>query len=162
MSYSKTVVVGNLGEDPKVRYTAAGAAVTNISVATSESWKDKSTGEDKVKTEWHKIVFFGRLAEIAGEYLKKGSQVLIEGKNQTRKWTDANGVDRYTTEIVANEMQMLGNSGNGSAQGGQPRGGSNQQAPQPQAPQPQAPQAPQAPASTPSFDDFDSDMDQPF
>lgn len=110
---NKAILIGNLGNDPDTRYTNSGAAVTNVSLATTESWKDKETGEQREKTEWHRVVFFGRLAEIAGEYLKKGSQVYVEGKIQTRKWTDKDGNDRYTTEIVANEMQMLG-SGSGT------------------------------------------------
>ena len=112
---NKVILVGNLGQDPEVRYSPNGGAIANISVATSESWKDKNTGEQVDKTEWHRVVFFRRLAEIAGEYLKKGSKVYIEGKLQTRKWQDKNGQDRYTTEIVANEMQMLDSRG-GSAE----------------------------------------------
>ena len=107
-SVNKVILIGNLGKDPEVRYSPNGGAVTNITLATSESWKDKNTGEKQEKTEWHRIVFFGKLAEIAGEYLKKGSQVYIEGRLQTRKWQDKEGKDRYTTEIVAGEMQMLG------------------------------------------------------
>lgn len=108
---NKVIIVGNLGQDPDVRYMPSGGAVANITVATSESWNDKSTGEKKEQTEWHRIVLFGKLAEIAGEYLKKGSQVYIEGKLQTRKWTDKDGVERYTTEVVVSmggTMQMLG------------------------------------------------------
>ena len=105
---NKVILVGNLGKDPEVRYMPNGNAVANITLATSESWKDKQTGEQKENTEWHRVVLFRRLGEIAGEYLKKGSQVYIEGKLQTRKWQDNSGNDRYTTEIVANEMQMLG------------------------------------------------------
>ena len=105
---NKAIIVGSLGNDPDIRYSASGAAIANISVATSEQWKDKDSGEKQEKTEWHRIVFFGKLAEIVGEYLKKGSQVYVEGKIQTRKWQDKEGVDRYTTEIVGNEMQMLG------------------------------------------------------
>jgi single-strand DNA-binding protein len=105
---NKVILIGNLGKDPEVRYSPNGGAVTNITLATSESWKDKNTGEKQEKTEWHRVVFFGKLAEIAGEYLKKGSQVFIEGRLQTRKWQDKEGKDRYTTEIVAGEMQMLG------------------------------------------------------
>ena len=108
---NKVILVGNLGQDPEVRYLPNGGAVTNISVATSESWKDKQTGESKDKTEWHRVVIFGKLAEIAGEYLKKGSQVYIEGQLQTRKWQDQSGIDRYTTEIVVNiggTLQILG------------------------------------------------------
>ncbi|MGB5439399.1 MAG: single-stranded DNA-binding protein [Gammaproteobacteria bacterium] len=111
---NKVILVGNLGKDPEVRYMPNGNAVANITLATSESWKDKTSGEQQEKTEWHRIVMFRRLGEIAGEYLKKGSQVYIEGKLQTRKWQDKDGNDRYTTEIVANEMQMLGSRG-GSA-----------------------------------------------
>jgi single-strand DNA-binding protein len=105
---NKVILVGNLGKDPEVRYSPNGGAVANITIATSESWKDKTSGEKQEKTEWHRVVFFGRLAEIAGEYLKKGSQIYVEGRLQTRKWQDKEGKDRYTTEIVANEMQMLG------------------------------------------------------
>lgn len=105
---NKVIVVGNLGADPDSRTMPSGNAVTNISVATSESWNDKETGEKQEKTEWHRVVFFGRLAEIASDYLKKGSQVYVEGKLQTRKWEDKEGNERWTTEIVANQMQMLG------------------------------------------------------
>lgn len=111
---NKVILIGNLGRDPEVRYSPNGGAIANITLATSESWKDKNTGEQVEKTEWHRVVFFRRLAEIAGEYLKKGSKVYIEGKLQTRKWQDKDGNDRYTTEIVANEMQMLDSRG-GSA-----------------------------------------------
>lgn len=114
---NKVIVLGNLGKDPEVRYMPSGGQVTNITVATSESWKDKDTGETKEVTEWHRIVFFNRLAEIAGQYLKKGSQVYIEGALKTRKWQGQDGQDRYTTEIVASEMQMLG--GRGGSGGGQ-------------------------------------------
>ena len=110
---NKVIVVGNLGADPDTRYMPSGGAVTNLSVATSESWKDKQTGEQKERTEWHKVAMFGRLAEIAAEYLRKGSQVYIEGKLRTRKWQDRDGNDRYTTEIIADEMQMLGGRGGG-------------------------------------------------
>lgn len=112
---NKVILVGNLGKDPEVRYMPNGNAVANITIATSESWKDKTTGENQEKTEWHRVVLFRRLGEIAGEYLKKGSQVYIEGKLQTRKWQDNNGQDRYTTEIIANEMQMLGGRGAGGS-----------------------------------------------
>ena len=111
---NKAIIVGNLGRDPEVRYTADGRAVANVTIATSESWKDKQSGERQEKTEWHRVVFFGRLAEIAGEYLKKGAQVYIEGRLQTRKWEDKSGQERYTTEIVASEMQMLGSRGGGT------------------------------------------------
>lgn len=115
---NKVIVVGNLGQDPDTRYMPSGAAVTNITVATNETWKDKQTGEQKDRTEWHKVAMFGKLAEIAAEYLRKGSQVYIEGKLRTRKWKDQQGNDRYTTEIIADEMQMLGGRGAGGAGGG--------------------------------------------
>ena len=106
-SVNKVILVGNLGRDPETRYTTGGEAVTNISIATTDTWKDKA-GEKQERTEWHRVAFFGKLAEIAGEYLKKGSQVYVEGRLQTRKWQDKDGADKYTTEIVANQMQMLG------------------------------------------------------
>ena len=119
---NKVILVGNLGADPETRYTAGGSAVTKIRVATSESWRDKQSGEQQERTEWHRVTFFGRLAEIAGEYLSKGRQVYIEGTLRTSKWQDQNGQDRYTTEVIANEMQMLGGRGDGpgdrSSQGG--------------------------------------------
>jgi len=119
---NKVILVGNLGQDPEVRYTPGGAAITNISIATSESWKDKNTGQMQDKTEWHRVVFFGKLAEIAGEYLHKGSQVYVEGKLQTRKWQDKQGQDRYSTEVVVDSftgvMQMLGGRGGDAPMGG--------------------------------------------
>ena len=105
---NKVTIIGNLGQDPEVKHMPSGGAITNISVATSESWKDKVSGENQERTEWHRIVFFNRLAEIAGEYLKKGSKVFVEGSLRTRKWEDKSGNDRYTTEIIGSEMQMLG------------------------------------------------------
>lgn len=111
---NKAILVGHLGRDPEIRYSASGAAIANVSLATSESWKDKQSGENQERTEWHRVVFFGRLAEIVGEYLKKGSQVYVEGRIQTRKWQDKDGNDRYTTEIVASDMQMLGGRGAGA------------------------------------------------
>ena len=105
---NKVILVGNLGADPETRYTASGSAITNIRIATTEAWRDKTSGEQQERTEWHRVVFFNRLAEIAGEYLRKGSQVYVEGTLRTRKWQDQGGQDRYTTEVVANEMQMLG------------------------------------------------------
>tara|TARA_Y100000389_G_C17469510_1_gene529014 strand:- start:819 stop:1292 length:474 start_codon:yes stop_codon:yes gene_type:complete len=112
---NKVIIVGNVGGDPETRYMPSGAAVTNLTIATNESWKDKATGERKERTEWHRVAMFNRLAEIAAEYLRKGSQVFIEGKLRTRKWQDKNGQDRYTTEIIADEMQMLGGrTGSGS------------------------------------------------
>ena len=110
---NKVILIGNLGNDPEVRYMPSGGAVTNISVATSETWKDKQTGQPQERTEWHRVVFFNRLAEIVGEYLRKGSKVYLEGSLRTRKWQDQSGADRYSTEIVANEMQMLDSRGSG-------------------------------------------------
>jgi single-strand DNA-binding protein len=115
---NKVILVGNLGKDPETRYMPSGSAVTNLTLATSESWKDKQSGEAQERTEWHKVAMFGRLAEIAAEYLRKGSQVYIEGKLRTRKWQDKEGKDRWTTEIVADEMQMLGSKGGGGASAG--------------------------------------------
>ena len=112
-SVNKVILVGNLGQDPEVRYLPSGGAVTNISIATTDTWKDKETGEKRERTEWHRVVFFARLAEIVGEYLKKGSQVYIEGRLQTKKWQDKEGRDRYTTETIAERMQMLGSRGGG-------------------------------------------------
>ncbi len=117
-SVNKVTIVGNLGRDPETRYMPSGDAMTNIAVATTDKWKDKTSGEQKEATEWHRIAFFGKLAEIAGQYLKKGSQVYVEGKLRTRKWTDKDGVEKYTTEIIADSMQMLGSRqgmGGGSA-----------------------------------------------
>jgi len=115
-SVNKVILVGNLGRDPETRYNPEGGAITNISIATTEQWKDKASGEKQERTEWHRVVFFNRLAEIAGEYLKKGSQVYVEGALRTRKWQDKEGKERYTTEIVAERMQMLGSrSGMGDA-----------------------------------------------
>lgn len=118
---NKVILLGNLGNDPEVRYTASGAAVANVSLATTDSWRDKESGDQQERTEWHRVVFFGRLAEIVGEYLNKGSQIYVEGRLQTRKWQDKDGNDKYSTEIVASEMQMLG-----GGRGGGSGGGSNQ------------------------------------
>jgi len=107
-SVNKVILIGNLGRDPETRYSADGAAITNIRIATTDSWKDKTTGEKKEQTEWHTVVFFGRLAEIAGEYLRKGRPVYVEGRLRTRKWQDKEGQDRYSTEVVAENMQLLG------------------------------------------------------
>ena len=116
---NKVILLGNLGADPETRYTAGGSAVTNIRMATTDTWRDRQSGEQQERTEWHRIVFFGRLAEIAAEYLRKGSQCYVEGRIQTRKWQGQDGQDRYTTEVVANEMQLLGSRG-GGAGGGAP------------------------------------------
>jgi len=152
---NKVILIGNLGKDPEVRYMPSGGAVANLTVATSESWKDKKTGENQDRTEWHRVVMFNRLGEIAGEYLKKGSKVYIEGKLQTRKWQNKDGQDQYTTEIVANEMQMLDSRGGGSDFGGgsQGQGGGYQQKPQSSVPQQSAPQQ-----NNSGFDDFDDDI----
>ncbi len=160
---NKVILVGNLGKDPEVRYMPSGGAVANLTLATSETWKDKQTGQNQERTEWHRVVMFNRLGEIAGEYLKKGSQIYIEGKIQTKKWQGQDGQDRYTTEIIASEMQMLGaRSGGASDFGGAPTGGQQpQQAPTQQQgyqqqPQPQQ-QAPQK-NNNAGFDDFDDDI----
>ena len=164
---NKVILVGNLGQDPETRYMPSCGAVTNVTLATSESWKDKQTGQPQERTEWHRVVFFNRLAEIAGEYLKKGSKVYVEGSLRTRKWQDQSGQDRYTTEIVAAEMQMLDSRGGGGMGGGYGDDSYNQApAPQQQRRQapPQAQQRPapqQAPAAQPpagGFDDFDDDI----
>jgi single-strand DNA-binding protein len=126
---NKVIIVGNLGQDPETRYMPSGSAVTNFTVATNESWKDKQTGEQKDRTEWHRVAMFNRLAEIAAEYLRKGSQVYIEGKLRTRKWQDRDGNDRWTTEIIADEMQMLGGRGGGSAPMNQDPGPGSEPAP---------------------------------
>ena len=139
---NKVILVGNLGADPETRYMPSGGAVTNIRVATSESWKDKNTGDQQERTEWHSVAFFGRLAEIAAEYLRKGSQVYIEGKLRTRKWQDRDGNDRWSTEVVANEMQMLG---------GRPGGGAPAQSSSSSAPS-------SMPEGPPSGGDFDDDI----
>jgi len=129
-SVNKVILIGNLGKDPELKFLQSGQPVANFPIATSEKWKDKSTGETKEQTEWHNIIMFGKLAEIAGQYLKKGSSVFVEGRLQTRKWQDKNGQDRYTTEIIANEMKMLGGRGDqsGSQPAQQPRSQSNQDA----------------------------------
>lgn len=159
---NKVILIGNVGGDPEVRYMPNGSAVTTITLATSESWKDKQTGQTQERTEWHRVVFFNRLGEIAGEYLRKGSKVYVEGALRTNKWQDQEGKDRYRTEIIGNEMQMLDSRGGseggyqgGQQQGGQQQGGGfqqggqqqqggyQQQAPQQQAPQQNYQQAPQ-------------------
>jgi len=161
---NKVILIGNLGGDPEVRYMPSGNAVTNVTVATSESWKDKQTGQQQERTEWHRVVFFNRLAEIAGEYLRKGSKVYVEGSLRTRKWQGQDGQDRYTTEIVASEMQMLdsrGGEGGGYAQPasggyGQPQGQPRQ--PAPAAPSQAPQQQPQPSQPAPDMDPFDDDI----
>lgn len=165
---NKVILVGNLGRDPEVKYMPSGSAITNVTIATSDSWKDKNTGQMQDRTEWHRVVFFNRLAEIAGEYLRKGSQVYIEGRLQTRKWQGQDGQDRYTTEIVANEMQMLGGRQGGSAnmdqqqsyQNNQNNYGGGHQQPQQNYSQPAPQQNQQAnkPAPAPASDGFDDDI----
>ena len=153
-SVNKVILIGNLGRDPETRYMPDGGAITNISIATTENWKDKQ-GEKQEKTEWHRVAFFGKLAEIAGEYLKKGSQVYVEGRLQTRKWQDKDGVDKYTTEIVANAMQMLGSR---QGMGGADRGGD---APEREAGASRGGAAKPAAAGKPAggkFDDFEDDI----
>lgn len=157
---NKVILVGNLGNDPETRFMPSGGAVTNVSLATSETWKDKQTGQPQERTEWHRIVFFNRLAEIAGEYLKKGSKVYVEGSLRTRKWQDQSGADRYTTEIVAAEMQMLDSRGDGMNSG---TGGGYSQSDNAGYSAPSRPQAPQRAPSSPSqppsdFPDFDDDI----
>jgi len=153
---NKVILIGNLGRDPETRYTQGGSAVTNLRVATAESWKDRQTGEQQERTEWHSVVCFARLGEIAGEYLRKGSKVYIEGRLQTRKWQDKDGNDRYTTEIVANDMQMLDSRGGG--------GGGDGDAPMRQAGNRPASRSENRPEREPSYDssatsDFGDDVD---
>jgi single-strand DNA-binding protein len=148
-SVNKVILIGNLGRDPETRYMPDGGAVTNVSIATTESWKDKN-GEKQEKTEWHRVAFFGKLAEIAGEYLKKGSQVYVEGRLQTRKWQDKDGQDKYSTEIVADRMQMLGSRqgmGGGERDSGE-REGASKPAGKPSAAKP----------AGSKFDDFEDDI----
>ena len=148
---NKVIIVGNLGKDPDTRYMPSGSAVTNFTVATNESWKDKATGEQKDRTEWHNVATFNRLAEISAEYLRKGSQVYIEGKLRTRKWQDKSGQDRWTTEIVADEMQMLGGrSGGGGGGAGAGGGSAPMSSPSESGPSSAPPQ--------PGPDDFDDDI----
>lgn len=161
---NKVILVGNVGGDPEVRYMPSGGAVTNLTLATSESWKDKQTGQPQERTEWHRVVFFNRLAEIAGEYVRKGSKLYVEGALRTRQW-EQDGVKRYTTEIVASEMQMLD-----SRQGAAQQGGGYQPQPAPQQNYQQAPaggasqpaSAPQQPEQQPGGFDSDFDDDIPF
>jgi single-strand DNA-binding protein len=164
-SINKVIIVGNLGKDPETRYMPNGDAATNITVATTDTWKDKATGEKREATEWHRISFFGKLAEIAGQYLKKGSQVYVEGSLRTRKWQDKEGQDRYTTEIRADVMQMLGGrAGMGGGDAGGYDSAPQQAAPAARAPTPAASRsaAPAHGAATPAsgsgFDDMDDDI----
>jgi single-strand DNA-binding protein len=161
---NKVTLIGRLGADPEVRYMPSGGAVANISLATNFRWKDKQTGEKKESTEWHRVVFFNRLAEIVGEYLKKGGQVYIEGRLKTRKWQDQNGHDRYTTEIVATEMQMLDSRSGGTSHFGSDQPIINSESAAPPAFSPQQPSQTQHSSAMPpspppqTYDDFDDDI----
>ena len=146
-SVNRVILIGNLGKDPETRYAPSGDAICNITLATTDTWRDKASGEKREATEWHKVGFFGKLAEIAGQYLRKGSQVYIEGSLRTRKWTDKDGVERYTTEIRADVMKMLGGKGDGQ----------QSDAPRQSAPAPSTP-APKKQASGGGFGDFDDDI----
>jgi single-strand DNA-binding protein len=171
-SVNKVILIGNLGRDPEVRYMPSGAAMCTVAIATSRNWKNKDSGERQEETEWHRVVFFDRLAEIAGEYLKKGKSVYVEGRLKTRKWTDKDGIEKYTTEIVAQEMTMLGGREEGGMGGGGGRasmaGGADDYgddsapapAPRRSAPPPRAPAAAPRPApkSSTGFDDMDDDI----
>jgi len=158
---NKVILIGNLGADPEVRYSASGSAITNARLATSDQWKDKQTGEQQERTEWHRVVFFGRLAEIAGEYLKKGSKVFVEGRLQTRKWQGQDGQDRYTTEIVVNDMQMLDGPGGGMGGGGMGAAagaGAGAAAASADMDQSAGAQSPESQAQAAPVDDFDDDI----
>lgn len=159
---NKVILIGNVGKDPEVRYMPSGGAVTNITLATSETWKDKQSGQQQERTEWHRVVFFNRLGEIAGEYLRKGSKVYVEGSLRTRKWQGQDGQDRYTTEIVGSEMQMLDSrGGSGAGAGGGDFGGGHPQqqaAPQQQRPNQGFDTPGQSSPAPGGFDDFDDDI----
>ncbi len=164
-SINKVIIIGNLGRDPEVRYTPNGAAICNVSLATTRNWKDKNTGEKVEETEWHRVVFYDRLAEIAGEYLKKGRPVYVEGRLKTRKWADKDGIEKYTTEIIASEMQLLGGregmGGPGGEEAGGASGGGGYSRPAPAARPAAAPAARPAPApskASSGFDDMDDDI----
>jgi single-strand DNA-binding protein len=155
-SVNKVIIVGNLGKDPEVRYMPSGSAICNITVATSRQWKDKTSGDKQEETEWHRIVFFDRMAEIAGEFLKKGRPVYVEGRLKTRKWTDKDGVEKYTTEIVVTDMQLLGSrEGMGGDDGG---GGGGYSRERPAARPAAAPASKPAAKSSTGFDDMDDDI----
>jgi single-strand DNA-binding protein len=158
-SVNKVILIGNLGRDPEVRYAPSGSAICNVTLATSRQWKDKTSGEKVEETEWHRVVFFDRLAEIAGEYLKKGRPVYVEGRLKTRKWTDKDGVEKYTTEVHALEMQLLGSRDGGGAGGGDEMGSGGGQRSAPAArPAGAAQQRPAASKSATGFDDMDDDI----
>ncbi|MBL8313988.1 MAG: single-stranded DNA-binding protein [Rubrivivax sp.] len=158
-SVNKVIIIGNLGKDPEVRYLPSGSAICNITVATSRQWKDKNSGERQEETEWHRITFFDRMAEIAGEYLKKGRPVYVEGRLKTRKYTDKDGVEKYATDIVATEMQLLGGREGGGGMGGDDSGGGERASAPRSAPQARSAPAPRpAPKSSTGFDDMDDDI----
>ena len=163
-SVNKVIVVGNLGRDPEMRSFPSGDQVANVTIATTDKWKDKQTGEMKEATEWHRVVFNGRLAEIVGQYLRKGSQVYVEGSLRTRKWTDKDGIEKYTTEIRADQMQMLGSRQGMGGPGGDDGGGGGYEAPRQSAAPARAPsaaaprQAPAASKAASGFDDMDDDI----
>ena len=155
-SVNKVILIGNLGKDPEVRYMPSGSAICNVTIATSRQWKDKTSGERQEETEWHRVVFFDRMAEIAGEYLKKGRPVYVEGRLRTRKWTDKDGVEKYTTEITATDMQLLGGREGGGAGGSDDMGAAPTQRSAPPARSAPAPKP--APKSSTGFDDMDDDI----
>jgi single-strand DNA-binding protein len=164
-SVNKVILIGNLGKDPEVRYAPSGSAICNLAIATSRQWKDKTSGERQEETEWHRVALFDRMAEVAGEYLKKGKSVYIEGRLKTRKWTDKEGVERYTTEVMADRMEMLGSREGGGGAGGPDDmgaaggGGSGYSAPQRSAPPSRStPAAKPAAKSSTGFDDMDDDI----
>ena len=162
-SVNKVILIGNLGKDPEVRYLPSGAAICNVTIATSRQWKDKTSGEKQEETEWHRVTFFDRMAEIAGEYLKKGRPVYVEGRLKTRKYTDKDGVEKYTTEITATEMQLLGGREGGMGGGSPDDGGgdmreSRESRPARSAPPPRAPAPKPAAKSSTGFDDMDDDI----
>ena len=157
-SVNKVILIGNLGRDPEVRYAASGSAICNVTLATSRQWKDKTSGERQEETEWHRVVFYDRLAEIAGEYLKKGRPVYVEGRLKTRKWTDKDGVEKYTTEIVATEMQLLGGREGGGGGMGGGMGGGDESAPSRPAPAARPAPAPKPAAKASGFEDMDDDI----
>jgi single-strand DNA-binding protein len=157
-SVNKVILIGNLGRDPEVRYAPSGSAICNVTLATSRQWKDKTSGERQEETEWHRVVFYDRLAEIAGEYLKKGRPVYVEGRLKTRKWTDKDGVERYTTEIVADQMQLLGGREGGGSGGDDMGGERGAPAPRSAPPARSAPAPKPAPKSSTGFDDMEDDI----
>ncbi len=158
-SVNKVILIGNLGRDPEVRYAPSGSAICNVTLATSRQWKDKNSGDKQEETEWHRVVFYDRLAEIAGEYLKKGRPVYVEGRLKTRKWTDKDGVEKYTTEIVADQMQLLGSrEGMGGGDEGGGGGGGGYSRERPAARPASAPASKPAAKSSTGFDDMDDDI----